>query len=200
MARLLLIRHAPTPETGKRLTGRLGGVSLGAKGEEVAQRTADRLASMMIDAIYTSPIERTAETAAIIAKPHGLHPVKETGVIEVDFGTWQGKTLTQMRRMKLFKQVVANPSQVTFPEGESFPEVQLRAVAACNRIAANTGRGTAAIVSHSDVIKTILAHYLGQPLDLFQRMVVAPASVSVVHVPTEGPPVVQTINTFGAIE
>jgi len=200
MARLLLIRHAPTPETGRRLTGRLGGVSLGSKGEEVARQTADRLASVKIDTVYTSPIDRTAETAAIIAKPHGLRPVRETGVIEVDFGTWQGKTLTQMRRLKLFKQVVANPSQVRFPEGESFLEVQLRAVSACNRIAAKTGRGTAAIVSHSDVIKMVLAHYLGQPLDLFQRMVVAPASVSVVYVPAEGSPVVQTINTFGAIE
>lgn len=124
----------------------------------------------------------------------------ERGVTEVDFGTWEGKTLIQMRKLKLFKQVVSTPSQVTFPEGESFLEVQLRAVEACNRIATEIGKGTAAIVSHSDVIKIILAHYLGQPLDLFQRIIVSPASVSVVHVPREGNPVVQTINSFGAIE
>lgn len=200
MARLLLIRHAPTPETGKRLTGRIGGVSLGPKGEAVAQQTADRMASVKIGAVYTSPIERTAETAAIVAAPHRLDPIVEPGVTEVDFGTWEGKTLAQMRRLKLFRQVVSTPSQVTFPEGESFIEVQQRAVAACNRIARQVGKGTAVVVSHSDVIKLVLAHYLGQPLDLFQRTMVSPASVSVVHVPAEGFPVVQTINSFGAIE
>lgn len=199
MARLLLIRHAPTPETGKRLTGRIAGVSLGPKGEAIARKTADRLAEVKLVGVYTSPIDRTAETAAIIATPHGLTPITEEGVTEVDFGTWEGKTLAQMRRLKLFKHVVSTPSQVTFPDGESFPDVQTRAVAACNRIASATGKGTAAVVSHSDVIKTILAHYLGQPLDLFQRLVIAPASVSVVHVPAEGAPRVETINSFGAV-
>ena len=199
MARLLLIRHAPTPETGKKLTGRLPGVSLGAKGEEIAQRTAARLVEAPIGAIYTSPITRTAETAAIVATPHGLTPIVDEGVQEVDFGAWQGRSLAQLRKLKLWGQVITTPSQARFPDGESFPEMQTRAVSACNAIAAKHAKQTVAIVSHSDVIKAILAHYLGQPLDTFQRIMVSPASVSVVHVPTFGTPMVETINSYGVI-
>lgn len=200
MARLLLIRHAPTPETGSRLTGRLGGVSLDDRGRNVAQKTADRLSKVKLDAVYTSPLERTAETAAIVAEPHGLRPIKDKGVIEVDFGAWQGKTLAQLRKRKLWSQVIATPSQVTFPDGESFINMQHRAVAACNRIATKTGRGTAAVVSHSDVIKAVVSHYLGQPLDLFQRIIISPASVTIVHVPNSGFPMVETINSYGAVQ
>ncbi len=199
MARLLLIRHAPTPETGKKLTGRLPGVSLGAKGEEIAQRTATRLAGAPIKAMYASPITRTAETAAIVAAPHGLTPIINEGVQEVDFGAWQGRSLAQLRKLKLWGQVITTPSQARFPDGESFPEMQTRAVSACNEIAANHPKQTVAIVSHSDVIKAILAHYLGQPLDTFQRIIVSPASVSVVHVPTFGTPMVETMNSYGNI-
>lgn len=200
MARLLLIRHAPTPETGTRLTGRLGGVSLDDRGRKIAQKTADRLSNVKLQAVYTSPIERTAETAAIVAEPHGLRPVKEKGVLEVDFGAWEGKTLAQLRKRKLWSQVISVPSQVTFPDGESFVDMQHRAVSACNRIAEKTGRGTAAIVSHSDVIKAIVSHYLGQPLDLFQRIMISPASVSIVHVPSAGFPMVETVNSFGGVQ
>lgn len=199
MARLLLIRHAPTPETGTMLTGRLPGVSLGEKGEQIAVRTAENLAKAKIKAIYTSPITRTAETAAIIAAPHKLTPIVCEDVQEVDFGAWQGRRLNQLRKLKLWSQVVNTPSQARFPEGESFPEMQTRAVAACNDIAAREGSKTVAIVSHSDVIKAILSHYLGQPLDTFQRIVVSPASVSVVHVPKFGWPMVETVNSFGDI-
>ncbi len=197
MARLLLIRHAPTPETGTKLTGRLPGVSLGEKGEAIAQETAERLADVKLKAIYTSPIERTAETAAIVARPHGLTPVTEEGVIEADFGAWQGRSLAQLRRLKLWNQVIHVPSQTRFPDGESFPEIQQRAVAACNAIAARTGNATAAVVSHSDVIKLVVAHYLGQPLDLFQRIIISPASVTVIHVPKLGSPFVESVNSYG---
>ena len=198
MARLLLIRHAPTPEPGTKLTGRQSGVSLGPKGEAIAEQAAERLAGVKLAAVYTSPIERTAETAAIVARPHGLTPVTEEGVIEADFGTWQGRSLAQLRRLKLWSQVVHFPSQTRFPDGESFPEIQQRAVEACNTIAARTGKATAAVVSHSDVIKLIVAHYLGQPLDLFQRIIISPASVTAIHVPTSGPPLVESVNSYGS--
>ncbi len=198
MARLLLIRHAPTPETGKKLTGRLPGVSLGTAGEVIAQRTADRLAGTKMKAVYTSPITRTAETAAIVGRTHRLDPVEVVGVQEVDFGSWQGRNLSDLRKLKLWSQVINTPSQARFPGGESFPEMQTRAVTACNEIAARHKKQTVAIVSHSDVIKAILAHYLGQPLDTFQRIVVSPASVSVVHVPTLGSPMVEAVNSYGS--
>ena len=199
MARLLLIRHAPTPETGKKLTGRLPNISLGEAGEEIAHSTAECLADVKIKAIYTSPITRTAETAAIIARPHRLDPIEVDGVQEVDFGTWQGRNLSDLRKLKLWGQVITTPSQARFPGGESFPEMQTRAVTACNEIASRHRKQTVAIVSHSDVIKAILAHYLGQPLDTFQRIIVSPASVSVVHVPTLGFPMVETINSYGRL-
>ena len=197
MARLFLIRHAPTPETGSKLTGRLPGVSLGPKGEAVAQKTADRLSGVRFKAFYTSPIERTTETAVIVAAPHGLKPVVEKGVIEADFGTWQGRQLSALRKLKLWQDVISVPSQTRFPGGESFPEMQLRAVEACNQIARASGKSNVAIVSHSDVIKSIVAHYVGTPLDLFQRIHISPASVSVIHVGNHGSPFVEAINSHG---
>ncbi len=199
MARLILVRHAPTPETGTKLTGRLPGVSLGPAGREVAEQTAERLAACRPAAVYTSPIARTRETAEIVAARHGLTPVVEEGIQEVDFGTWQGRSLAQLRRLKLWRQVITTPSQVRFPDGESFPEMQTRAVEACNRLAAAAGSKTIIAVSHADVIKAIVAHYLGQPLDLFQRIAIAPASVSIVHVPRQGAPMVETVNSFGVV-
>lgn len=199
MARLLLIRHAPTPETGSKLTGRLPGVHLGERGETIAFQIASRLDAVKLKAVYTSPIDRTAETAAIVARPHNLDPIVEPGVIEADFGTWQGRSLAQLRRLKLWNQVIHVPSQTRFPGGESFPEIQYRAVEACNKIAGAAGSKTVAIVSHSDVIKLIVSHYLGQPLDLFQRLVISPGSVTAVHVPQRGPAIVETINTFGSL-
>jgi len=197
MARLFLIRHAPTPETGSKLTGRLPGVSLGPKGEAVAQKAADRLSGVRFKAIYTSPIERTRETAAIVAAPHGLKPIVNKGVIEADFGSWQGRSLASLRKLKLWQDVVTVPSQTRFPGGESFPEMQTRAVEACNQIAEVCGKSNVAIVSHSDVIKSIVAHYVGTPLDLFQRINISPASVSVIHVPLHGSPFVETVNSYG---
>ena len=199
MARLVLVRHAPTPETGTKLTGRLPGISLGDKGEAIAQKTADRLAQAKVAAVYTSPITRTAETAAIVAAPHGLTPIVNEDVQEADFGTWQGRPLAQLRKLKLWDQVVRVPSQARFPDGESFPEIQTRAVRACNEIAAAHAKKTVIVVSHADVIKAIVAHYLGQPLDTFQRIHISPASMSVIHVPKLGSPMVETVNSFGTL-
>ena len=198
MARLLLVRHAPTPETGSKLTGRLPGVSLGADGRTEAAATAERLSTEKIWAIYTSPIERTAETAAIIGGALGKEPVIHAGLIEVDYGSWSGRSLAQLRRTKLWRLVQATPSRVTFPNGEALADAQRRAVSACEEIAAAAGRRTAVLVSHADIIKAILSSYLGQPLDLFQRISVAPGSISVVHVSNDNPPVVSAVNTRGS--
>lgn len=198
MARLLLIRHAPTPETGSKLTGRLPGVSLGGSGREMAARTADRLTDVKLSAVYASPIERTWETAEVIGARHGLAPVPEDGLLEVDYGRWAGRTLKSLSKLKAWWTVQLTPSRMTFPEGESLADAQRRAVAACERLAASHGKETVALVSHSDVIKAIVSHYLGQPLDLFQRIVISPASVTVIDVPRQGIPMVVAVNTTGA--
>ena len=197
MTRLLLVRHAPTPETGTRLTGREGNVSLGATGESHAQATADRLSATKLKAVYTSPITRTRETAAIIARPHALTPIVEDGVQEIDFGAWTGRTLKSLQRLSMWSQVQRVPSRVRFPDGESFLEAQHRAVDAVERIAADVGKATVIVVSHSDVIKLVLAHFLGQPLDLFQRINITTASVSELILPQGGSPVVGAVNDRG---
>ena len=198
MARLLLIRHAPTPDTGKRLTGRLPGVSLGGDGRRLAEDLAERLSDVELSAVYASPIERTWETAEIVARPHGLSPVREDGLIEVDFGDWSGRTFKQLTRLKLWQTVKTTPSRVTFPGGESMADMQRRGVATCERLAAAAPKRTLALVSHADVIKAIISHYLGQPFDPFQRIVISPASVSVIDLPTDGPPAVVAVNASGA--
>lgn len=197
MARLLLIRHAPTPETGTRLTGRQPGVSLDDAGYEIARATAGRLADVSLKAVYASPLERTWETATEIADPHGLEPIRHDGLMEVDYGSWSGRTLKSLSRLKAWQAVQNHPSRVRFPDGESIRTAQLRAVEACEEISQQHRRQTVAAVSHADVIKAALSHYLGQPLDLFQRIFVSPGSVSVVDLSNAHPPRVLAINTNG---
>jgi probable phosphomutase (TIGR03848 family) len=197
MTRLLLIRHAPTVETGKKLTGRLPGVPLGDAGLEIARRTAANLASARIDVVYASPIERTWETALAVAEPHKLTPIAHEGLLEVDYGDWSGRTLASLSKLKAWKIVQTTPSRMVFPNGESLRGAQERAVAATEAIAAAHRRKTVALVTHADVIKAVVSHYLGQPLDLFQRVGVSPASVSVIDLPGEGPPQVVAVNTNG---
>jgi probable phosphoglycerate mutase len=197
MGRVLLVRHAPTPETGKKLTGRLPGVSLDDKGIEAARRTADHLAGVKLKAVYASPIERTWETALEICRPHGLTPVREDGVVEVDYGDWSGRTLKSLYPLKAWKTVQITPSRMTFPNGENLADAQRRAVAAVDRLAERHPKDTIAVVTHADIIKAVAAHHLGTPLDLFQRIGVAPASVTVIDIPRQGVPTVVAVNTNG---
>ena len=194
MARLILLRHAVTTDTGKRLTGRLPGVGLSAAGREAAADLARSLAGIALAAVYTSPLQRCRETAAVIAAPHGLHPAVHRGLVEVDYGTWSGRTLASLRRTPEWRLLANAPSRVRFPEGETLAEVQARAVAACEALAAAHPAGTLALVSHGDVIGSILSHYLGMPLDLYHRITVAPASASTLDLPAQGAPRVLALN------
>lgn len=163
----------------------------------MAQATATRLSGLKLAAVYSSPIERTWETAVEIAARHGLEPIAEPGVIEVDYGDWSGRTLKSLYRLKAWRTVQVTPSRMTFPGGENLADAQRRAVSAIERIAATHGKRTVAVVSHADIIKAVTAHYLGAPLDLFQRIAVAPASVTVLDVGRDGVPVVVTVNSNG---
>lgn len=199
MTRILLVRHAPTSETGTRLTGRLPGVSLGEKGERAALGAARALADLDIAAIYSSPIERTMETARILARPHGLSPICEPGVTEIDFGSWTGQDLESLRQTEQWPTVQSKPSRFRFPEGESFVDAQARAVMSVRRIAEEQNGNTLVVVSHCDTIKLILSHFLGQPLDLFQRLRISTTSISDLRMGGGGPPVVMSINNTGVL-
>jgi probable phosphoglycerate mutase len=194
VTRLHLIRHAPTPETGRRLTGRLPGVGLSTPGQDLARGLAEALADVPFAAFYTSPVRRCRETARIVADPHGLRPIPYQSLTEVDYGSWSGRTLGSLRRTRLWRMLFIAPSRVRFPGGESLTAVQTRAVAACEELAAAHRRSDIAAVSHGDVIKAVVAHYLGTPLDLFQRITIAPGSVSVLELLPDAAPRILGVN------
>jgi probable phosphoglycerate mutase len=194
MTTLVLLRHATTPATGKRLGGRTPGVHLDERGIGQAEAAARRLAPLPIEAVYTSPMERTRETARIVARAKGLSLRTERGLLEVDFGAWTDRPLADLRRLALWSTVQSSPSRVRFPQGESLREAQARAVDATERIAAAHPKGVVVLVSHADIIKAIVAHHLGMALDLFQRIVVDPASSSVLVLGASHPPALLSLN------
>jgi probable phosphomutase (TIGR03848 family) len=180
MTYLLLIRHGATDAQKQGvLTGWAPGVHLNQEGRTQAEALARRLAAVEIEAIYASPLERTMETAAIIAAPHGLPVLAREELGEVRFGRWSGESLERLRKRRLWRAVQLAPSTMRFPGGESFREMQARIVAELERLRARHARQTIVVVSHSDVIKAAVAHYAGLHLDLFQRLVVSPASLTV---------------------
>lgn len=199
MTLLLLIRHAHTDAAGKRLTGWSRGVHLNPRGQQEAEALADRLDGIPVDAIYSSPLERCRETVAPLARRRGLSIAARRGLLEVDYGDWTGRTISQLRRTKLWRSVQQVPSTVRFPSGESFLEVQARAVAELARIAAAHPSGTVAVVTHADVVRLLIAHHAGMHMDHLQRLVVDPASITVVAV-SEGTTRLLKVNDTGGLE
>jgi probable phosphomutase (TIGR03848 family) len=180
MSTFYLVRHGVTDHTGARLSGRTEGIHLSEDGRKQADLVAGSLAAVPIKAVYSSPIERTMETARPVAAKHGL-PVQVTpAVTEVDFGKWTNRSFKTLRRTKLWEMVQRFPSSTRFPDGESLYEVQTRAVGEIERLSSLHAKQAVCVVSHADVIKLIAAHYVGTHLDLFQRLHIAPASVSVI--------------------
>ena len=194
MARLILARHASTAETGRRLTGRLPGVGLTPEGIEQAAALTGSLTGTTIERIYTSPARRCRETARILAEPHGLTPVPYRSLIEVDYGSWSGRALGSLRRTKLWQLLHTSPTRVRFPGGESIIDVHARTVGACEELATAHRGATLLLVTHGDVIRIAAAHYLGVPLDLYQRLSVAPASLTTIDLPEGGPPRLFSVN------
>jgi probable phosphoglycerate mutase len=182
MTRILLIRHgANDAHKDGVLTGWTPGVHLNVQGRAQAEALAKRLALAQIAAVYASPLERTLETAEIVAVAHGLDVVVREALGEVHLGRWTGQPLKKLRKRRLWRAVQFTPSTVRFPGGESFREVQARVVAELEELKAKHHDQTIAVVSHADVIKAALAHYVGLHLDLFQRLVIAPASLTVLE-------------------
>lgn len=200
MARLLLIRHAPTDETGRILSGRLSGRSLNGTGQEMADRLASRLGHLKLAAIYSSPLERARETAAPLAARTHKSVTDEPGLLETDYGAWSGRSLRSLYRLRLWQVVISTPSRVRFPDGESLLQMQQRVVATVEALSRRHSRQTIAAVSHSDPIRAVVSHYLGQPLDLFGRIEISPASVTVIDLIDGRPPRLVAINTNGDSE
>lgn len=201
MTTVLLIRHGENNTVGKRLAGRLPNIHLNEKGRQQAQQIAQALGSAPLKAIYSSPLERALETAAPLARALGLPVQDAPGLVEVGYGDWQGKTLKQLSRYKLWKVVQEKPSEMRFPNGESLVEVQRRAVAEVERIAAvHQEADLVACFSHGDIIRLLLAHFLGMPFDLYQRIMASTASISVVHIDKAGRPYLAHINQVLSLE
>lgn len=181
MPTLLLIRHGDNEFIARnRLAGRLPGVHLNEKGRQQAQNLAQLLAQTPLSAIYSSPMERAVETAQPLAAALGLAVQIRPQLIELNYGTWQGRTFKQLARIKLWKEVHDNPVGVRFPGGESFVEVQQRVSDELDAIAALHGDDElVACFSHGDVIRLAVAHYLQMPLNAYHRLAVHTASITV---------------------
>ncbi len=194
---VLFVRHGQTPTTGATLPGRAPGLHLADKGTAQAEAAAARIGNLSsVAAIYASPMERTRETAAPIARATKLRVRQAKGLIECDFGTWTGKKLAQLRKLDQWRTVQRYPSGFRFPGGESFAQMQSRAGDAVHDLVRAHPGQTIVAVSHADVIKTIVASATGTHLDLFQRIVISPCSITAILYSAEGPTVL-CVNSTG---
>jgi probable phosphomutase (TIGR03848 family) len=185
MPTLLLIRHGENDyvKTGK-MAGRIPGVHLNERGKKQAQALGEALKDVPIKALYSSPLERAMETANPIAESHKLKIIQEPDLMDTLIGKWQGRSWKLLRLTKAWKIVQNAPSRFRFPEGESFPECQMRIVNVLERVIQkhNKPQDVIVVVFHADPIKLAVAHFLGMPLDHFQRLSCDTGSLTPLHV------------------
>jgi probable phosphoglycerate mutase len=170
------------------------GVHLTEPGRRQAEAAADRLAEVPLKAVYASPIDRTMQTAEPIAQRHGLRVRKRKNIGEVHYGKWTNRPFKSLVNTKLWRVVQHYPSGARFPDGETLWETQTRALEDIEKLREAHPKQKICCVSHADVIKLITAHYLGMHIDLFQRIDIAPGSITVVSVGDFGPRV-HAVNT-----
>ncbi len=189
MPLLLLIRHGENDyvKTGK-MAGRLPGVHLNERGQDQARALGEALKDVPIKAIYSSPLERALETATPIASARKLQIIQEPDLMDADIGKWQGKSWKVLSLTKVWKIVQHSPSRFRFPDGESFPEMQTRISGALERIVKkhNKPHDIVAVVFHADPIKLAVSHFMGLPLDNFQRLSCDTGSLTALHVNEAG--------------
>jgi probable phosphomutase (TIGR03848 family) len=192
MTLIILVRHGENDYVKKgRLAGRLPQVHLNEKGRAQAKETAEALCRMFekapLKAIYSSPLERTMETAEPISQAFNLPIIPREGLIETDCGEWQGKSVKQLSRLKIWKTVQSSPSLFRFPGGETFAETQHRISQELRELSVlHEAKDAIVCVSHSDPIKLAVAYFLGLPLDLFQRIAISPTSITALQVSESG--------------
>ncbi len=178
---LLLIRHGENDwVTTHRLAGRTPGVHLNDKGRQQSLELSTFLASQPISVIYSSPLERCLQTAQPLAEAKQLPVEQEAGLLEVEYGDWRGGDLRELAKLPEWRLVQHYPSSFRFPAGETLYEVQARAVRTLDELRLRHAGKLVAVFSHGDVIRLSVAHFLGIPIDLFQRIQISTASVSVI--------------------
>jgi len=194
---ILLVRHGTTPTTGKVLPGRARGLRLAESGKQQAERAAERIAELgKVGALYSSPLERARDTAAPISRALRKPIRVDRGLLECDFGSWTGHSLARLMKKPEWATVQRSPSTFRFPDGESFVEMQTRMIVTLDKIRKRHRGQTVVCVSHADPIKAVVAHAMGTPLDLFQRIVISTCSISAVLY-TDTAPIILAVNTTG---
>ena len=186
--RLVLIRHAHSQSNASGvLSGRIPNVHLSAKGLKQAEQLSERLGSFPVAQLRISPMERCFETISPWLNTYApksnskLEPITDPMINEVDYGDWSGKRLATLSRKKEWKTVQESPSRMYFPGGEGIAAMQARVMKSVHEVASLPDSKVAVFVSHGDVIKSIVASALGMHLDEFQRIIIDPASVSVIE-------------------
>jgi broad specificity phosphatase PhoE len=190
-----LIRHAAHGLLGHTMVGRAPGVRLSPEGVREAERLAERLEAGSIGALYSSPLERARATAAPIGARLRLEVRIADELNEIDFGDWTSRTLADLDDLEEWRRFHVFRSGSRIPNGEAMIDVQSRMLGLIARLCSVHPDQTVALISHGDVIKAALAHYLGVCLDLSQRIEISPASVSIVRIERYGPEVL-LINGF----
>jgi probable phosphomutase (TIGR03848 family) len=189
------VRHGETPTTGTVLPGRAPGLHLSERGRAQAERIAERLGGLSVSAIYSSPLERACETAEPTGARTGLAVNRDAGLLECDFGEWTGAAIAELAALPEWQTVQHSPSAFRFPNGESFTQMQARIVDALESLRAAHSGGVLVCFSHADPIKAAVAHALGTHLDLFQRIVISPGSVSAISYLEGRAPAVLMVNS-----
>ena len=177
-----LVRHARHDRLDHTLCGRMEGVRLGADGLAEARAVGDRLAREPLSAVYTSPMERCRQTAEAVAAPHALAPQLDHAFTEVDFGDWTGLSFEQLKADPRWAPWNERRSLNRPPGGESLGEAQMRAWRGVETLCASHPDEAVAVVSHSDIVKALVAHVLGVDLDLHHRIAVDPVSITTLAV------------------
>jgi len=182
MTTVLLIRHGMTDAVGQRIVGWTPGVLLNELGNRQAAALGSELARVKLDAVVSSPLERAALTAQAIASPHGIEVTHRDGLGEVRFGEWTGQTLKQLKNDERWRRWNTLRSCGRAPGGESMLDTQRRMFDELSRVREAHPDGTVALVSHADAIRALLVYLLGMSMDVFLRVRIDPASVSIVRI------------------
>ena len=180
MTTFYLVRHGSCAGLGETIWGRTPGIFLNDTGKAEAQQLAERFREIKLDAVYSSPLERAHQTAEAIASATKLEIQPAEAFNEIDFGEWSGKSFEALSRDNRWQQFNTQRSVRRIPGGELFLEAQTRAVAEVERLTAHHRAGRVAIVSHADVIKSVVGYVAGTPIDLLQRIEISPSSVSTI--------------------
>ncbi len=200
MTTFILVRHGENEWVKKnRLAGWIPGIHLNENGHKQAQAAAERLAHLPVTAVYSSPVTRCMETAVYITQPHNLDIIELETVGEVRYGKWEGKKIKKLAKKKRWMTVQFFPSRMIFPQGEALRDVQSRGIQALETLSQQHPDDLIVVVSHADLIKLVMAHYLGVHIDLFQRIVISPASATVLSLHSYGGVRILRLNDDGPI-